>query len=214
MCKRFKTMPAIQENRKLAFSAKERDRISFTIKAKIESVSTFRVWTLCVSYHKTIFSGSKNETRKKTQMKYSVVGDRIEFVGRSKTSRRAGRRPGPRLKVLMDISGLTLSDIARIYAANRTTIQLKNGLTVNCMVTRVNLSRVIAGKDNSPAYIHAIEKAWKLPIDRIRELHRLDRSKAPISRQELSEFGKQYSREHFPEVAKAADQLFNLGAAA
>lgn len=140
-------------------------------------------------------------------MKYRVTGDRIEFIGRSKTARRAGRRPGPRLAVIMDISGLTLSDIARIYATNRITLQLKNCTAVNCNV-RVKLSEVLSCKDNSPAYIRAIENAWKLPIDRIRELHRLDRSKAPISREELSEFGKQYSRDNFPEVAKAVNQLF------
>lgn len=122
----------------------------------------------------------------------------------------AGRRsPSSRIAHIIQISKLNLSDIARIYTHNKinvTNSEVKpvisnvtnydNKPLICNVATRVKLSEVIAGRDSSPAYIRAIETAWKLPIKRIRAIYREDRERIaagnPLSISEISQFHTEY----------------------
>lgn len=128
----------------------------------------------------------------------------------------AGRRsPSPRIARIIQISKLNLSDIARIYEHNRVTprntdsssnfvgLRYPTKYTSDSVirgVTRADLSKTIAGSENSPAYIRAIETAWKLPIERIRTIYREDRERIasgnPLSISEINQFRTEY-RAHF-----------------
>jgi len=144
-------------------------------------------------------------------MKYRVTGQSITYPALYERNRKRGRRPSQRLAVIMHISNLTLSDIARIYAANRdnhTIRPIPKG--VNCVVTRTNLSHVLAGRDNSPDYIKAIETAWKLPISEIRKIYNEDKTRK-LSEQELREFQLHYMQTHFPEQYSKFQELQLFG---
>lgn len=122
----------------------------------------------------------------------------------------AGRRSSsPRIKQIIQTSRLTIADIARIYANNPANYKNKRIIggvdsnpanykekIVNSGVIRRQLVKVIATKDNSPAYIRAIEECWKLPIAEIRAIYREDRERQaagnPMSREELNDFSKYY----------------------
>lgn len=139
-------------------------------------------------------------------MKYKVEGDQVIFEDYlSSAYRKRGRRPGTRLAEIIRASDLTLSDIARIYSANRTNHTIKQSNQFNCVAIRANLSHVLANRDNSPAYIQAIEKAWRLPIATIREYYQLDKTN-PLTRQEQFAFKKEYLEKYFPEQVKAQQE--------
>ncbi len=123
----------------------------------------------------------------------------------------AGRRSSsPRIKQIIQTSRLTIADIARIYANNPTNYKNKslisgvnpvnptNSRNKNVIsgVIRIELVKVIASRENSPAYIRAIEECWKLPIAEIRAIYREDRERQaagnPMSREELNDFSKYY----------------------
>ncbi len=141
-------------------------------------------------------------------MKYKVIGQKIEFLGSSALNRLRGRRPSQRISAIMDVSDLTLSDIARIYAANRFTTTLQEKIKDNVVVSaKTNLSHVLAGRDNSPAYIRAIETAWKLPIEEIRRIYREDKERI-LAHAELIHFKLEYAKAYFPE--KAEEYLFAI----
>ncbi len=135
-------------------------------------------------------------------MKYKVEGQSIIFESAiAMRNRKKGRRPSQRLAIIIRVSDRTLSDIARIYAANRVRTQYKAVSAPNCVQTRANLSHVLAGRKNSPAYIQAIESAWKLPIEEIRAIYREDKERS-FSKDELEKFILDYSESHFPNYAK------------
>ena len=124
----------------------------------------------------------------------------------------AGRRSSsPRIKQIIQTSRLTIADIARIYANNPTNYKNKSVISgvnnpsnptnyknknVISGVIRIELVKTISGRENSPAYIRAIEECWKLPIEQIRAIYREDRERQaagnPITRDELNDFSKYY----------------------
>ena len=149
-------------------------------------------------------------------MNYRVENNQVIFTdSASRSNRKKGRKLGSRLSEIVTVSNLTLSDIARIYSANKIYPTNKEQLFPNCRVTRVCLNQVLANRDNSPAYIRAIESAWRLPIATIREYYQLDKTN-PLSFTEKVAFTNDYLQKYFPEkLAEKQNAIRNLfGAAA
>ncbi len=114
-------------------------------------------------------------------------GEYQKYTNRSKS----GTRPSQRLAVIIKVSDRTLSDIARIYAKNLPQHYRKK--SVNVVVVKTNLSHVLAGRDSSPAYIKAIEEAWRLPMAEIRAIYNEDRQReTPLTSNELHQFFLEY----------------------
>ncbi len=140
-------------------------------------------------------------------MNYKVENNQVIFTDRvSAANRNRGRKLGSRLAAIVNVSKVTLSDIARIYAANRVTAQLTTKTVVNCAVTRAKLSHVLANRDNSPAYINAIESAWRLPIATIREYYQLDKTNPLATKQERKQFEQEFLEKYFPEKLKTQQE--------
>lgn len=142
-------------------------------------------------------------------MKYKVENDKVVYTHRGHFRNR-GRKLGSRLSAIVNASGSNLSDIARIYCANRIYHTISRMDATNCVVARSNLSHVLANRDNSPAYVRAIESAWRLPIATIREYHRLDKL-TPLTPPERTVFAGNYAREFYPErFAERQNAIRNL----
>ena len=143
-------------------------------------------------------------------MNYRVENNQVIYTdGHSRRNAKRGRKLGSRLSIIIAETNLKLTDIARIYCANRLPQQL--GLPTVIVVVKTNLSHVLANRDNSPAYIKAIESAWRLPIATIREYYQLDKTTFLNAREQV-EFKNDYLRRCFPDK-QVEKNLFN-GAAA
>ena len=140
-------------------------------------------------------------------MNYRVENNQVIYTDyKSRTNRRRGRKLGSRISELVVVSNLTLSDIARIYCANKLPQHLRHNVANVVVTTKTNLSHVLANRDNSPAYIKAIETAWRLPIATIREYYQLDKTN-PLTWQEQLAFKNDYALKCFSQQNKK--NLFN-----
>lgn len=131
-------------------------------------------------------------------MNYKVENNQVIFTdGPSRRNAKRGRKLGSRLGIIKTETKISLTDIARIYIANRLPYHLKSE-TLNDRVIQVCLSQVLANKDNSPAYIQAIESAWRLPIATIREYYQLDKTSFLQAREQVA-FKNDYLQKCFPD---------------
>ncbi len=131
-------------------------------------------------------------------MNYKVENNQVIFTdGPSRRNAKRGRKLGSRLGIIRTETKISLTDIARIYTANRLRQQLKPE-TLNVAVTKCKLSHVLANRDNSPAYVKAIESAWRLPIATIREYYQLDKTSFLQAREQV-EFKNDYLQKCFPD---------------
>jgi hypothetical protein len=139
-------------------------------------------------------------------MNYKVENNQVIGDYAYRMNRTRGRKLGSRISELVVISNLTLSDIARIYCANKLPQHYGNNCVNVVVNTKTNLSHVLANRDNSPAYIQAIESAWRLPIATIREYYQLDKTN-PLTWQEQLAFKNDYALKCFSQ--KIEKNLFN-----
>lgn len=143
-------------------------------------------------------------------MNYKVENNQVIFTdGPSRRNAKRGRKLGSRISELVSATGIKLTDIARIYTANRYPNN-SDTRALNVRVITICLSQVLANKDNSPAYIKAIESAWRLPIATIREYYQLDKTN-PLSLAEKVAFTNDYLHKYFPEkLAARQNAMQNL----
>lgn len=104
---------------------------------------------------------------------------------------RRGRGITRRIDVIVDVSGLTLSDVARLAAVDFDNITQNPDLMLSS--DKANLSATLAGRRNTRRYVQALERAWGLPIDELRRIYREDRERdTEWSAQELNAFRDWY----------------------
>lgn len=86
---------------------------------------------------------------------------------------RRGRKLTQRLDKVIQVTGMTLRDIAEFYSTLATYMQ--NGSHMLPMRVE-HLSRTIQGKRNTPRYVRALEESWKLSIEELRSIYTEDKA--------------------------------------
>lgn len=102
---------------------------------------------------------------------------------------KCGRRISRRFEAIVQISGLTLSDVARLSANINDTSSLM-------LARKEDISKTLSGRRNTPRYVQALESAWGLPIQELRRILREDKERLesgnPWTAGEIAEFAKWY----------------------
>lgn len=116
----------------------------------------------------------------------------------------SGKRVSGRIGVIIEVSNITISDLARIVSSglfvninhkDNDNVYKNENVNINkdktIKVYKSTVSLVLSGIRNTKRYIDVIEKVWGLPIEDIRRFYKEDREKA-LTKEESSEFSKWY----------------------
>jgi hypothetical protein len=86
---------------------------------------------------------------------------------------RRGRKLTQRLDKIIQVTKMTLRDIAAYYSEVPTYVNPHSQMLAMHVE---DLSKVIQGKRNTERYVRALEDSWKLPIEEIRAIYREDKA--------------------------------------
>lgn len=86
---------------------------------------------------------------------------------------RRGRKLTQRLDKIIQVTRMTLRDIAEFY----TSLATYTLINAHMLPIRVeHLSKIIQGKRNTPRYVKALEESWNLSIEDIRTIYTEDKA--------------------------------------
>jgi hypothetical protein len=127
-----------------------------------------------------------------------------------------GRGITQRIDVIVSVTNLSLSDVARlsdseVFTDGFDTITGNLGLIVSKSPTyRSNLCDTLAGRRNTPRYVRALENGWRLPIAELRRIYNEDKSRIePFTHAEIREFRDWYRERSGLQLSAAEQQARN-----
>ena len=140
----------------------------------------------------------------KRETKY-YIDNGIVKAKRFGTRNQSGKKCKGKIGAIIEVSRMTISDIARISQSGlfddikddclnkvANTKDDINKLELNNVVNRKkNIQKVLSGIRNTKRYIDVIEKVWGLPIEEIRRYYAEDKTRE-YSDDEILEFSKWY----------------------